>query len=71
MKLGPITKPDKRNKTTSTKIDNEVMSVNCDVIVIFPICCLFVAIRKADSRCIVCIIDTYTEPCITLVYSET
>ena len=37
MKLGPVTKPDKRNKTTSKKIYDDVMSKNCDVIVIFPI----------------------------------
>ena len=35
MKLGPITKLDKRKTTTSKKID--VMLVNYDVIVIFPI----------------------------------
>ena len=35
MKLGPITKLDKRNTTTSKKID--VILVNYDVIVIFPI----------------------------------
>ena len=34
MKLGPVTKFDKRNKTTS-KNDHDVMSVNFDVIVIF------------------------------------
>ena len=37
MKLGPVTKPDKRNKATSNKYDDDVMSANCDVIVIFPI----------------------------------
>ena len=35
MKLGPVTKLDKRNKTISKKIDHDVMSQNCDVIVIF------------------------------------
>ena len=35
MKLGPITKIDKRNKTTSKKFNDDVMSENCDVIVIF------------------------------------
>ena len=33
MKLGPVTKPDKRNKAMSKKIDNDVISPNCDVIV--------------------------------------
>ena len=35
MKLGPVTKLDKRNKTTSKKFDDDVMSKNCDVIAIF------------------------------------
>ena len=35
MKLGPVTKPDKRNKITSKKIDNDIMSENCDFIAIF------------------------------------
>ena len=37
MKVGPVIKLDKRNKTTLRKFDNDVMSVNCDVIVNFPI----------------------------------
>ena len=35
MKLGPVTKLDERNKTTSKKFDDDVMSANCDVMVIF------------------------------------
>ena len=35
MKLGLITKIDKRKKTMSKKIDDEVISENCDVIAIF------------------------------------
>ena len=53
MKLGAVTKLGKRNKTTSKKIDNNVMSENCDVIVIFPIFGHFGAIRKSDSGRIV------------------
>ena len=34
MKLGPETTFDERNKSTSKKIDNEVMSGNCDALVI-------------------------------------
>ena len=49
MKLGPVTKRDKRNKATSKKIDDDVMSASCDVIVIFPIYGQFGAIRKPDS----------------------
>ena len=37
MKLGPVTKLNKRNKTTSRKFDDDVISVKCDVIVIFPV----------------------------------
>ena len=37
MKLEPVTKIDKRNKTTSKKFDDEVISENCDVISIFLI----------------------------------
>ena len=54
MKLGPVTKLDKRNKTTSKKIDDDVMSENCDVIAIFPIYGQFGAIWKPDSGRIVC-----------------
>ena len=53
MKLGPVTKLDKRNKT-SKKIDDNLMLENCDVIVIFPIYGQFGAIRKPDSGRIVC-----------------
>ena len=35
MKPGPVTKHDKRTKTTSKDFDYDVKSENCDVIVIF------------------------------------
>ena len=54
MKLGPGTKLYKRNKTTPTKFYNDVMSVICDVIVIFSSFGQFRAIRKPDSGCVVC-----------------
>ena len=54
MKLGPVTKIEKRNKTTLAKFDNDVMSADCDVIVILAICGQFGAIWKPDSRHIVC-----------------
>ena len=54
MKLGPVTRLDKRNKTTSKKFDNDLMSKNFDVIVIFSIYGQFGAIRKPDSGRIVC-----------------
>ena len=49
-----ITKFDKKNKTTSKKFDDDVMSPNCDVIVIFPIYGQFGAIQKLDSGRTVC-----------------
>ena len=53
MKLGLVTKPDKRNKTKSKKTEDDVMSGNCDVIAIFPVYSQFGAIRKPDSGRIV------------------
>ena len=50
MKAGPVTKLDKRNKTTSQKFDVDVMSENYEVIVIFLIFGQFGAIRRPDSR---------------------
>ena len=35
MKLGPVTKLDKRNTETLKRFDYDVMSANCDVIVFF------------------------------------
>ena len=49
MNLGPVTKFDKRNTSTSKNIDDNVMSTNCDVIVFFPIYGQFWTIRKPDS----------------------
>ena len=46
MKLGPVTKLDKRNTATSKKIDDDVMSANCDVIVFCPMYGQFAAIWK-------------------------
>ena len=54
MKVGPVIKLDKTNKTTSKKIDADVMSENCDVIVIFQIFCPFGEIQRPDSGHIVC-----------------
>ena len=56
MKLGSLTKLDKRNKTTSNNNNNnnnnnnadEVVSEHCEVIAIFPIYGQFGAIRKLD-----------------------
>ena len=54
MKLGPVTKLDKKNKTTSKKIDIDVMLKNCDVVVIFQIFGQFGAVRRPDSGRRVC-----------------
>ena len=54
MKLGPVTKLDTKNNKTSKKFENDVMSENCDVIVIFPIYGQFGAIRKPDSGLMFC-----------------
>ena len=54
MKLGSVTKIDKRNTERQKKIDDEDMSANCDVIVIFLIYGQSRAIRKPDSGCMVC-----------------
>ena len=49
LKLGQMTKLDKRNKTMSKKFEDDVMAPNCDVIVIFPSFGQFGAIRKPHS----------------------
>ena len=54
MKLGPVTKIDKKNKTTSKKFDDDVMSTKCDVIFTFLIYDQLGAIQKPDTGCIVC-----------------
>ena len=54
MKLGAVTKIDKRNKTTSKNFDVDVMSTNYDVIVIFRIFGQFGAVQRADSGHRVC-----------------
>ena len=51
MKLGSVTKIDKRNKTTSKKIEDDFMSENCENCSIYG---QFGAIRKPDPGCKVC-----------------
>ena len=48
MKLRPVTKIDKGNKTLSKNINDDVISENYDVIVIFPIYGQFGAMQKPD-----------------------
>ena len=54
MKLGSVTKPDKKNKIASKTISDDVMSKNSDFITIFRIYDQFGTIRKPDSGRIVC-----------------
>ena len=54
MKLGPVTKIGERKKTTSKNFDDDVISTNCNFIVIFPIYSQFGTIWKPDSGGIVC-----------------
>ena len=53
MKLGRVTKLYKRNTTTVAKFDNDVVSLNFDVIVSIPIYGWFGAIGKSNSGCMV------------------
>ena len=53
MKLEPVTKLDKRNKIISKKFDDDVMSANYNVIVIFQIFGQLGVIQKPDSGRIV------------------
>ena len=50
MKLRPVTKLDKKNKATSKKFDFDVVSENCDAIVIFRIFGQFGVIQRPDSK---------------------
>ena len=54
MKLGSVTKLDKRNKATLKIFGDDVMSENCEVIAIFPIYGQFGVIRKPDFGRKVC-----------------
>ena len=54
IKLGPVNKLDKRNKTSSNNFNAGVMSANYDVIVIFLIFGQSGPIGKLDSGDIVC-----------------
>ena len=50
MKLGPVTKHDKRNKTTKFKKNfDDVIKANCDILVVFLIYGQLGAIRKPVS----------------------
>ena len=49
MKLGPVTKLDKRDQITSKKFDDDVMSKDCNVIAIFSIFNKFEATPKPNS----------------------
>ena len=50
MKLGPVTKRDKRNKTTSKKFGEDVMSAICEVVVIFQAFGQFGAAQRPEQH---------------------
>ena len=54
MKPLSVTKLNRRNKATSKKFDVDVMSENCDIIVIVWISGQFGAVRRPDSGHRVC-----------------
>ena len=54
IKLGSVTKIDKKNRTTSKNFDVDVMSENCDVMVVFRIFGQFGAILMPDSEQTIC-----------------
>ena len=49
MKLGPVTELDKSNRSVSKKIDDDFISVSCNIIVIFLIYGHFGTTLKPDS----------------------
>ena len=51
MKLEPVIKVEKGNTLTSKKIDDDVMSANCDINAFFLIYGQFAATQKPDSGC--------------------
>ena len=53
VKLGLVTKRDERNTTTSKYFDEDIVSANYDVIVVFPFYGWFGVIRNPDSKRIV------------------
>ena len=57
MKLGPVTKLEKRKRSMSKKIDDNVFLANCDVIDVLLIFGQFGAFWKLDSKHMVC--ETY------------
>ena len=54
MKLGSVTKRDKRDTSMSKSFDDNVKSANCDVIISFPICGQSREIEKPDFGRMVC-----------------
>ena len=69
IKLGPVNKIDKWNRTTSKNFEDDVISANCHVIVNFSIYSQFGAIQKPDTGYIVC--KTYLFISSNLLSSKT
>ena len=71
MKLGPVTKLGKRNTVPSRKFDDDVVSADCGVIVIFPIYGQFGAIRKPNSGRMICNVRLTFSLTVTLYLTKT
>ena len=50
MNLGPVTKFDKRNKTTSKKFDNDVIPENCDLKIVIVISGFLANLEQSGGR---------------------
>ena len=72
MKLGPVTKLDKRNTATSKKLDDDVLSANYDAIVIFQFMANLEQFRSRISHAWSAEIDKIKEVLVLKgIFSET
>ena len=54
MKLGTVTKSDKKNSSTSKRFDDDALSTNCkDKFTKFPIYDIVETIRRPESVCMI------------------
>ena len=66
-----VTKLDKRNKTTSKKFDDDVLSENCDVIVIFQTFGIFGAVWIPDTESAEVMFSVTVTFCLTKTENRT
>ena len=71
IKLGPVTKFNKRKKTTLKKFDVDVASENCDVIVIFHIFGQFGAARISNTEPVKVMFSVIVTFCLTKTENRT